>query len=247
MVISSEGEEPGSADGKGVAGSLDGCFKRCSRCGSIYVTRAGAIHRPWRGRVAHLRCMRDGCILRPVTEEQASATISLSRRDVLWRVYGQLRQQELTKRPREPAVFEIAARAEVERRLGLSPIELFGPARNEFKADSVSEALRILTTEALVAVPVIDAERIEFEYPSLRRVWGSQKLWNGSPEAAVIVLRRNLEPDIRRPDFRYFRVDVLRHNWCAQVNVIFDGRFVAYRIWRGEDQVFLCGPRGASL
>ncbi|NUK05715.1 hypothetical protein [Streptomyces lunaelactis] len=121
----------------------------------------------------------------------------------------------------------------------------------------MAEALRILADEVLPVTPVIDVARAEAEHEPLTRGWGMGPLWSGSLEEATAVLRRSLEHERRRPDFRYFQIDIEPKKFCVQLDSMCGepstvlGKplyaFAGYRMWRGADRVFLCGHERATL
>jgi hypothetical protein len=225
---------------------MHGIFGRCSRCGAVYIS-ATEIHVPWQRAVMRLWCNRgglNGCAPQPVGEERVRKITGLSEVDLLGLVYEEFRRYDGS---RLRSGIDAATRAEVERRLGMSPVDVTGVERSETEAYDVAGALSVLAERALPAAPVLDAQRIHHEYRALSAVWRSPPLWVGTPEEASASLAPNLRVHASRSDFRYFRVDVLPQELCAQVNVLLAGSFLGYRVWRDPHQVYLCGPRGANF
>jgi hypothetical protein len=224
-----------------------GYFTRCPQCGCVSFL-VWEIHQPrFRPRLCQWRrrCRRE-----PVTQEQVKAFTRMSERDLLRLMYSYLKSRMAKDASR-------AVGAEIERRLGMSPVHPAEASFNQAKADSADEALRILTDEALPAVPVIDQARAEAEHEPLTRGWRMGPLWSGPPHNATAVLRASLEHEQRRPDFRYFQIEIEPTKFCVQLDsmcgepIQFLGKplfeFAGFRVWRGTERVFLCAHKNAVL
>ncbi|SEG91764.1 hypothetical protein SAMN04489712_13044 [Thermomonospora echinospora] len=112
----------------------------------------------------------------------------------------------------------------------------------EVRAATVSAAIEAFT-DAIEATPVIDQDRLQAEYDSLRKAWGVKGLVNGSFEEITEILRVNLEIDARRLSGTYFVIDFMEYNQCTQVNTMHSGGFGPYRVWRTADGLSLYSNR----
>ncbi|MFJ4467591.1 hypothetical protein ACIP2X_08930 [Streptomyces sp. NPDC089424] len=231
-----------------IQNSLDsGYFTRCPKCGRISFL-AWVIHEPrFRLRLCQ---WRRHCRHEPVTREQVRAFTGMSERDLLRLMYSYLKSRLAGNASKKIG-------AEVERRLGLSPVRPTEVSFGQVRTDSVDAALRILTDEALPAVPVICQARAEAEHEPLTRGYRMGPLRSGPPEDATAVLRAALEHEQHRPDFRYFQIEVEPAKFCVQLDskggdpIQVPGKplfaFAGYRVWRGADQLFLCAHENAVL
>jgi hypothetical protein len=209
-------------------------------CGRIYLG-GEVIYKPVVRLRLGLPCVRFDvihCKPEPVTEKRLRAITGSPERDLLTHMYEVLR--------RRPDGTGRTALAEVDRRLGLAPVRPAASAFEQVKTFEVAEALRVFASETFPATPVVDAGRVHLEYALMSRVWNSRRLWTGTLEEALVVLRANLEDDTRQ-DFESFLIDVMPADYCAQISTLFTSTFTGYRVWRGADRVFLCGGSRAML
>ncbi|WP_461032719.1 hypothetical protein [Streptomyces mayteni] len=178
-----------------------------------------------------------------MTLEQAALATGMTDEDILREMYCRGYMKE-----------ELVAAA--ERGLRMAQPHFTGIPFPMMRPDTVPEAVHHLTEGAVPAAPLIDEARVRAEYPSLRRVWGSPRLWSGRLDEAAEIMRVNLERDRkwfqrtdrsylwRRKRFNYFRVETRPDDYCAMVSSFYGKppvTWYGYRLWRTEDKIFLCG------
>jgi ankyrin repeat protein len=115
----------------------------------------------------------------------------------------------------------------------------------EFKTKKAGEAVEVLMTKAIFAVPSISESEVIEEYKGVRLSWLSKELVKGSLSRVKKIILSNLEELVSLNRFDEFSIDVYPDQKCAQVNVLFINppAFLGIRLWRTQDAIFACGDK----
>jgi len=113
---------------------------------------------------------------------------------------------------------------------------------NEVSTQDPITAVETLLDQALPEAPLLSEEQILSEHQSLRRAWGSQQIFAGTPTEIKAIILPNLQELAAIPQFEQFVVRVLPNLSCAQVIAVFStDTFTGVRVWRGAARVYACG------
>ena len=88
---------------------------------------------------------------------------------------------------------------------------------NEVSTQDPITAVETLLDQALPEAPLLSEEQILSEHQSLRRAWGSQQIFAGTPAEIKAIILPNLQELAAIPQFEQFVVRVLPNLSCAQV------------------------------
>jgi hypothetical protein len=113
---------------------------------------------------------------------------------------------------------------------------------NEVSIQDPTMAVEALLDQALPEMPLLSQEQVVTEHLSLRKAWGSQQIFAGTPPEIKAVILPNLQELAAIPRFEQFVVRVLPNLSCAQVIAVFStDTLTGVRVWRGESRVYACG------
>jgi len=203
----------------------------CQECGT------GLIH-SWRAFPDEsVRC--DYHVPEPSTEAAFRIIMGWSEHDLLLRGYHVA--STLCNGPPRSTYQPLLS--EVERRLGLGPVQP-GPSYESPKVSTVPQAMHLFEQHGAPWIPIIDERRLEAEYHSLQFAWGERHLSTGPLPEITDLLRRNLDRDATGANFSAIRVTQFPERYLLEtLSYLAGNRAFSYRIWRTPTHYGLVSSR----